>query len=73
MDRQMDEHARKISLVSIAGVIVRMHQPLPKFWVIVYVCKLLGFSSIFSVYSCIPIHVSAFSEAAPWFVWSFER
>ena len=59
----MDEHARKIGLVSIAGVVVRI----PRFWVItVYVCKLLGFSSIFSVYSCILIRASAFSEAAPW-------
>ena len=63
---QMDERARKIGLVSIAGVVVCMCQPLPRFWVIVYVCKLLGFSSILSVYSCILIHVSTFSEVALW-------
>ena len=57
---------RKLGLVSIAGVVVSMHQPLPRFWVIVYVCKLLGFSSILSVYSCILICVSAFNEAALW-------
>ena len=62
----MDERMRKIGLVSIAGVVVHMRQPLPRFWVIVYVCKLLGFSSIFSVYSCILIRVSTFSEGAPW-------
>ena len=55
----------KNRLVSIAGVVVCMRQlPLPRFWVIIYVCKLLGFSSIFSVYSCILICV--ISEAAPW-------
>ena len=67
-DRQTDECTRKIGLVSIAGVVVRMRQPLPRFWVIVYVCKLLGFLCIFSVYSCILIRVSAFSVAAPWFI-----
>ena len=61
-----DKRMRKIGLVSIAGVVVRMRQPLPRFWVIIYVYKLLGFSSIFSVYSRILIHVSAFKEAAPW-------
>ena len=44
---QTDERVRKIGLVSIAGVVVRMRQPLPRFWVIVYICKLLGFFSIF--------------------------
>ena len=32
----------------------------------VYICKLLGFFSLFSVYSCILIRVSAFSVAALW-------
>ena len=69
-DGQMHVRENRPGIYSIAGVVVRMRQPLPRFWVIIYVCKLLGFSSIFSVYSCILIHVSAFSsafsEAAPW-------
>ena len=59
MNRRTDECVRKIGLVFIAGVAVHMRQPLPRFLAIVYVCKLRGFSGIFSVYSCIP-------QAAPW-------
>ena len=43
-----------------------MHQPLPRFWVIVYICKLLGFSSIFSSILLYFHLCYAFSEAAPW-------
>ena len=59
MNRWTDKRVSKIGLVFIAGVAVHMCQPLPRFLVIVYVCKLRGFSGIFSVYSCILSRVSA--------------